>query len=147
MEVLAWTRSYANGEREREGIRVVSFEEALTGADAVSLHLPYLRDTHHLVGEKELSLLNPGAVFVNTARGGVVDSDALTQSLDSGQIRIAALDVFEKEPIPDNHEWLNREDVILTPHVAFNTGESFEALMRGAIENVVDYNEGKPASA
>lgn len=147
MNVAGWTRSHASGERERDGIRVVSLEEALTGADAVSLHLPYLKDTHHLIGKKELNLLKPGAVLVNTARGGVIDSDALTRSLNSDHIRIAALDVFEKEPIQEGHEWLDREDVILTPHVAFNTGESFRALMQGAVDNLVDFTEGKPATA
>lgn len=139
MDVVAWTRSHASGERERDGIPVVGLEEALEGADAVSLHLPYLPDTHHLVTDRHLELLRPGAILVNTARGGVLDSDALTRALDSGRVSTAALDVFEKEPLRSGHEWVQRDDVILTPHVAFNTDEAFDALLRGALENLVNY--------
>lgn len=145
MDVVGWTRSYAKGERVRDGISVVSLEEALEGSDAVSLHLPYLPHTHHFIGDQQLSLLREGAILVNTARGGILDSAALTRSLNSGQISTAALDVFEKEPIPGDHGWLQRNDVILTPHVAFNTREAFLALMKGALENLVDFAEGRPS--
>ncbi len=91
---------------ERQTIRYVRFEEALAGADFVSMHVPLLREgeaetpTFHLINEKTLRLMRPGAYLINTSRGPVVDEKALAEALKAGVIAGAALDVFEKEPLP-----------------------------------------------
>jgi erythronate-4-phosphate dehydrogenase len=119
-------------EREAE-FASAPFEEALA-ADFVTLHVPLTREgespypTHHMVGEAELNLMKPGAVLLNTARGGVVDSDALIEGFEGGSIRDAVLDVFEGEPAPP--EELIRLPAIATPHVA---GYAVESKRRGAV--------------
>lgn len=139
LDVVAWTRGHAEGERERDGVPVVSLEEALTGADAVSLNVPLTAGTTHLIGADQLALLKPGAVLVNTARAGVVDTDAMLAALDSGRLSAAALDVFDEEPLAPDDPLRRREDVVLTPHTAFNTTEATTRLFEGALANLVQY--------
>jgi D-3-phosphoglycerate dehydrogenase len=96
----------------------VSMQELLTSADAVTLHVPLTDETHHLIGARELDMLKPTAVLVNTSRGAVVDQIALADALKSGAIEGAACDVFEREPADLNHPLFSCPNFIATPHVA-----------------------------
>ena len=100
------------------GATSVDMETLLAESDFVSLHVPLTEETHHLIGEVELRKLKSTAVLVNTARGGVVDPDALYRALRDGQIAYAALDVTEPEPIPDDHPLLGLPNCIVVPHIA-----------------------------
>lgn len=100
-----------------DGLTWMRFPEILDGADIVSLHVPYSVDTQRMLGESALARLAPSAVVVNTARGGVIDEDALVERLDRGLLRGAALDVFSQEPPPVDTRLLSSDRVLLSPHV------------------------------
>lgn len=114
----------------------------LDRADVVSLHIPLTDETRHLIGYDELKKMKPDAWLVNTARGAVVDEQALIKALQNKLIAGAALDVFEHEPdIPD--EFLTMENVVLLPHVGTATMEARIAIARSASENIIDFFSGQ----
>lgn len=129
-------------------------EEAVEGADVVSLHMPALESNHHLVDAALLARLAPGAVLVNAARGSIVDTQAVLDALDSGQLVGAALDTYEHEAPYFRYDWegkdlgdpvleqlLERDDVLLTPHVAFYTDTAVQNLVAGGLDNAVEVVE------
>lgn len=106
------------------GVQGCTLEELLAISDFVTLHIPLTESTRGLIGERELRLMKPISYLVNTSRGGVVVEPALIQALKEGRIAGAALDVTTAEPPPDNHPFLQMDQVILTPHVAFYSDDS-----------------------
>jgi D-3-phosphoglycerate dehydrogenase / 2-oxoglutarate reductase len=118
----------------------------LRAADVITIHVPLNRDTKRLIGAEEISLLKPGVRIVNTARGGVVDEDALVAGIRNGQIRSAALDVFEGEPPSANSPLLALEQVLCTPHIAGNTYDALGRMGRWTVESVLDVLEGRRPS-
>jgi D-3-phosphoglycerate dehydrogenase len=122
----------------------VELDDLLREADYVSVHAPLSDDTRHLIGERALGLMKPTALLVNTARGGLVDGEALAQALRSGQIAGAAIDVAETEPIPRDSPLLGLENCIITPHAAWYSDESSAALQRLAAEEAVRLLRGEP---
>ncbi|WP_162824409.1 C-terminal binding protein [Peterkaempfera bronchialis] len=108
-------------------------------ADIVSLHLPLTEQTRGSIDAATLATLRPGAVLVNTGRGPVLDLDAVLAALDSGQLSGAAMDVFDAEPLAADSVLRGRDDVILTPHIAFYSEEALVELRRRAAQSVVDH--------
>jgi D-3-phosphoglycerate dehydrogenase len=100
--------------------------------------------TRGLIGARQLALMKPGALLVNTARGAVVDTAALVAALHAGHLGGAGIDVYDEEPLPPGHPLLACEQVVLTPHVADQNPEGFEILNRGAVDNVLAFLEGRP---
>ena len=120
-----------------EGVTLVAeLEEALAGADVVSLHTPLTEETRHLVDARAIGLMRRAPVLVNTARGGLVDTDAVVAALDSGALSWAALDVLDTEPPPPDHPIRAHPRAIVTPHMAFHSEEAVEELQRRAAEEV-----------
>jgi phosphoglycerate dehydrogenase-like enzyme len=117
--------------------RLGSLEELLRGADVVSVHVPLTDGSRAMFGREQFRQMRPQAVFVNTARGGLVDGDALLEALDSGHLFGAGLDVTDPEPLPADHPLLHREDVVVTPHIASATAESRVRIFRDAFAQVV----------
>jgi phosphoglycerate dehydrogenase-like enzyme len=117
-------------------LRQVSKDELLAASDVVSLHVPYDPKTHHLIGARELSLMKPTAILINTSRGSVVDEKALCESLKQKQIAGAAADVFSKEPVGDC-DLVRLENFVGTPHIGGNSVEAVRAMGAAAIENLV----------
>lgn len=117
-------------------------EELLPLCDYVSLHVPLLPTTRHLMNEKRLGLMKKSAYFVNTSRGAVVEEEALVKALADGEIRGAALDVFEFGP-KISEELKKMDNVILTPHIASATDETREKMSKMAAENIIEALEGK----
>jgi phosphoglycerate dehydrogenase-like enzyme len=117
--------------------RAPSLERLLGVADVVSLHVPLSEATRGMIGADQFAQMKPGAVFVNTARGGLVDGAALISALDGGHLFGAGLDVTEPEPLPTDHPLLHRDDVVVTPHVASGTAESKVRIFRAALEQVI----------
>ncbi|MFC5366281.1 hydroxyacid dehydrogenase [Salinirubrum litoreum] len=111
-------------------------------ADAISLHVPLTDDTRHLVGRAELDRLGGDGVLVNTARGAVVDEDALVEALAEGMIAGAGLDTFESEPPGADHPLASRDDVLLTPHVGATTEQALVRMSQQAADNVRTVYEG-----
>ncbi|WP_286976536.1 2-hydroxyacid dehydrogenase [Acetomicrobium sp. UBA5826] len=117
---------------EEEGYKSTGFEELLKTADVVSLHVRFSPETEKMMDESKFNLMKSTSYFVNTARGGIVDYDALYEALAKGKIKGAALDVFDPEPLPPDHPLTNLDNVLLTPHIA---GASQKSAIRG-IETV-----------
>lgn len=125
------------------GVRSVELDELLREADYVSIHAPLSPETHHLIGERTLGLMKPTAFLVNTARGGLVDANALGRALRAGQIAGAAIDVTETEPISRDSPLLGLENCIVTPHAAWYSEEAASALQRLAAEEAVRLLRGE----
>ncbi|OZC83988.1 2-hydroxyacid dehydrogenase [Rhodococcus sp. 06-412-2C] len=140
--VIAFDPALEVGTVTDSGIEVVSFDRALADGDIVSLHVPLNAHTHHLIDANTLAAMKNTATLVNTCRGGVVDTDALVDALSHGVIHSAGLDVFETEPIPADHPLTALDNVILTPHAAWYSEESFVELKRRSMENAIRAAEG-----
>ena len=124
------------------GGKVVSLEELFTQADSVSIHTPYCKETHHFIGEKLLSMMKPHAVLVNTARGNLVDEEALFEALQKNKIAAAAFDVFATEPLPMDSKLRILDNMILTPHVSSQTWESLWNIYKMALDIAIDFFAG-----
>ncbi|MGV1050333.1 MAG: phosphoglycerate dehydrogenase [Solirubrobacterales bacterium] len=122
--------------------RAVGLEELLTESDVVSLHVPLVPATRHLIGAREIALMRRDAILVNTARGGVVDEPALLAALEAGRIRGAALDVFEDEP-PPSPRLFDLPSLVLSPHNGGLSVESIEEMTRRATASVLDVLAGR----
>jgi D-3-phosphoglycerate dehydrogenase len=127
-----------------EGIRLVPWNELLAESDIVSLHAPLGDDTRHLLDDDAFAAMRRGVHVVNTARGGLIDHDALLRALDAGIVAGAALDVTEPEPLPADAPLRSRPEVILTPHVAFYSSESMQRLQRLAVDEARRALAGEP---
>ena len=122
MNVIAYT-PHAKPEHIPEYVRLVSWEEAFTSADVISLHMPATNDNRGCVGTREFEMMKPSAYLVNCARGGLVDEAELIRAVEDGEIAGAFLDVYETEPISPENPLLKLDNVIATPHMASNTEE------------------------
>ncbi|BAD86155.1 D-3-phosphoglycerate dehydrogenase [Thermococcus kodakarensis KOD1] len=131
MKVLFYD-PYPNEERAKEvGGKFADLETLLKESDVVTLHVPLVDATYHLINEERLKLMKPTAILINAARGAVVDTDALVKALQEGWIAGAGLDVFEEEPLPADHPLTKLDNVVLTPHIGAST---VEAQMRAGVE-------------
>jgi D-3-phosphoglycerate dehydrogenase len=135
---VAWDIAYA----DEHGISYVSLDRILQEADYVSLHTPLTPWTLNLIGERELEMMKPTAYLINTARGPVVDENALCRALEQGQIAGAGLDVFVVEPSIDC-AFRDFENVILTPHIGGSSNEAFDRSLQLALLNVTSVLNGR----
>ncbi|OGD98028.1 hypothetical protein A3A49_01875 [Candidatus Curtissbacteria bacterium RIFCSPLOWO2_01_FULL_38_11b] len=122
--------------------KLCELDTILKDADIVTLHVPLSKNTHHLIGKRELKLMKDSAILINTARGLIVDEEALVWALKSGEIAGAGLDVFEHEP-NISADLLQLDNVILTPHTASATIETREKMSQIAAQNIIDVFEGR----
>ncbi|MDY5221540.1 MAG: NAD(P)-dependent oxidoreductase [Aristaeellaceae bacterium] len=126
----------------------VSLDELLQRADIVSLHCPLTEQTRGMIGREQLAQMQRHAILINTARGGVVDSVALAEALERGEIAGAACDVFETEPpLPTDHPLLHSPNTIVTPHIAFASVESMEQRAEIVFDNLYAWLEGRQINA
>ena len=140
MRTIAWTMH----PDPALGFTLVELDDLLRSSDVVSLHLRLSDDTRGFLGRRELGLLKPSAIFINTARGPIVDEAALLEALSSGRLAGAGLDVFETEPLPAGHPLTRLENVVLTPHAAGITAEALEAGLQMSLDNIRDFLAGRP---
>lgn len=119
------------------GIEPMARDEVIASANILSLHLPFTPETRHMIDAKALARLPAGAIVINCSRGGLIDEDALAEALASGQVSGAGLDVFEKEPLAASSPLRNAPNVLLTPHAAFFSDASVDALQRLASEEAM----------
>jgi D-3-phosphoglycerate dehydrogenase len=144
MRVLAWTFR-PSAERAAElGVTFVPLDDLLRTADVVSLHVRLTDQTRRVIGSRELALMKRGALLINTARGALVDAEALAAALRSRHLGGAGVDVYETEPPPADHPLLACEQVVLTPHNADQTPEGTDFLNDGVVDNVIAFLEGRP---
>ncbi|MCL4429798.1 MAG: hydroxyacid dehydrogenase [Chloroflexi bacterium] len=164
MHVVAYDRYPNVNLADTLGFQYVDWQDLLKQSDVISLHLPLTDETFHFLNKDTIALMKQGAIVLNTARGGLIDSQALTQALVNGRLGGAGLDVLEEETLIreeaqlllDNvprerlatmlraHILLRLKNVIITPHCAFNSKESLERLVNVTVENVKAFEAGKP---
>lgn len=124
--------------------RFVSLDTVLSQSDIVSLHLPLTPETQHMIDGKALAAVKPGAILINTARGGLVDEPALVAALSAGRLRGAGLDVFEQEPLDPDNPLLGLPNVVVAPHQAWLTPETLDRSLAVAFENIRRLAAGEP---
>jgi D-3-phosphoglycerate dehydrogenase len=124
--------------------RVASLHEMLPQVDVLTLHLPLTAETHHMIGRHELALMKKNAILINVSRGGIIDEKALFESMSSGHLFGAGLDVFEVEPPPADDPLLQLENLVATPHAAGGTHETQERSALQVAQQVIDVLQGKP---
>ncbi|GGC83774.1 dehydrogenase [Thalassobacillus devorans] len=130
-------------EMEKAGVRKMELEEIIEKADYISIHVPLIKDTFHLINKERLNKMKPNAVIINTARGPIVDEAALAEALAEGTIAGAALDVTEEEPISLSSPLLGMDNVLITPHSAWYSEEAMVELRRKAALNIVQVLTGE----
>lgn len=128
---------------QQAGVKSVDLDELLRTADFVSIHCPLTDQTRGLIGKRELALMKPGAFLLNTARGGIVDEDALYDALANHAIAGSAIDCYESEPVDDSHRFCKLDNVILAPHSIAWTNELFRDIGRTACQSMVDLSVGQ----
>lgn len=143
MDVLAWTFHPTPERAARLGVTFVSLEELLARSDVVSVHLKLTAESRGLIGAQQIRGMKRGAMLINTARGPIVQTQALVDGLNSGQVGGAGIDVFDVEPIPADHPLLACQQVVLTPHNADQTPEGMELLNAGVVDNVIAFLQGQ----
>lgn len=137
MKVLAYD-PFINEEYCREnGIESLSYEEVMKQSDYVSLHLPLMDSTRHMVNEKIFDIMKDGVILINTSRGGIIDEDAAFKAIKSGKLGGLGLDAFEKEP-PTDSPLFEFDNVIATPHTGAHTKEAVENMGKMAVDNLID---------
>ena len=167
MHVVAYDPYPKNELAKLYGFDYVNLEELLKMSDVVSLHVPYMPATHHILNMTNLQLVKPGAVLVNTARGGLVETAGLLQVLRSGRLAGAAMDVLEEEgfvkeeadllfsghpnleqlkTVLADHELMQMPNVLITPHNAFNTKEALTRILDTTVGNIQGFAKGAPVN-
>jgi D-lactate dehydrogenase len=164
MEVVASDAQPQRLLAEVLGFRYVPIEQLLAVSDVISIHIPLTSQTHHLIDAEAFGLMKRGAILINTARGEIVDTKALVNALNDGQLAGAGLDVLEGEEtikeeaellaetlppekarqVVQSYALLNRDNVIITPHTAFYSREAEERIMETTVENIRSFCEGSP---
>jgi D-3-phosphoglycerate dehydrogenase len=142
MEVLAWDQVLDENVFKEAGAKPVSKEWAIQQADILSLHLPLTRETRDIIGARELAMMKPTSFLINTARGGLVNRDALMKALDEGILLGAAIDVFEQEP-PQDRVLIEHPKILVTPHIAGFTEEARYRMGITAADQVVHALRGE----
>lgn len=141
--VIAYSRTEKESVKQM-GVTYVSLQELLSQSDIISLHVPFNDATKGLIGKEQIALMKQTAILINTARGGVIDSQALADALNEQKIAGAGIDVFEMEPpVPKTHPLVNAKHTVLTPHVAFASHEALYARAIIVFDNIICWESGK----
>ena len=165
MNIVAYDPHPDENFAKENDIKMLALPELLGISDIISIHVPYMPTTHHLINKNNIGLIKRGAVLINTARGGIVETDALAKALNDGILSGAGLDVLEEEtPTKDEREFLiygrtdehdlktvlennmlvDMPNVIITPHNAFNTKEALIRILDTTLQNITAFEAGKP---
>jgi phosphoglycerate dehydrogenase-like enzyme len=144
MRVIAWSENLTAEAAAEAGAIAVGRDELFERSDVLTIHTRLSERTRGLVGARELALMKPTALLVNTSRGPIVDEDALLVALRKGVIAGAALDVYATEPLPKDHELREAPRTLLTPHLGYVTTGTYEVFFRDAVEDIAAWLRGKP---
>jgi len=144
MDVVAWSRHLTDERAAEVGVRRVEKDELLATADVVTIHLQLSDRTRDLIGERELALMKPTAILVNTSRGPIVNAPALVRALREGTIAGAGLDVFDVEPLPARSPLRELRRAVLTPHLGYVTQKTYATFYGDAVEDVAAFLAGAP---
>ena len=144
MRVIAWTRNPSPARAAEAGVEFVSLDTVLAESDVLSLHLMTAPETEGLIDAAALDKTKEGVVVINTARAELMDEAALVERLASGRIAAAGLDVFATEPLPADDPLTALDNVVLAPHIGYNTPEAVAAMLDIAIDGLAAYFDGAP---
>ncbi|ADM27214.1 Glyoxylate reductase [Ignisphaera aggregans DSM 17230] len=143
MKIMYYDRSRDEEAEKILGAEYRSLDEVLSESDIVSIHVPLTKETYHMINEEKLKRMKRTALLINTARGAVIDTDALVKALKEGWIAGAGLDVFEEEPLPPNHPLTAFKNVVLLPHIGSATIETRHAMAELVAENLIAFYQGR----
>ena len=143
MKVLAWSENLTSEKAETAGATLVSKEGLFSNSDAVSIHLVLSPRTRGLIDASILGQMKQGAILINTSRGPIVDETALIEAVQSRRI-IAALDVYDREPLPSDHPLRSAPHTVLTPHLGYGVQETWREFYGQSVENALAFIKGKP---
>lgn len=145
MSVLAWSPNLTAERCEAAGARLApSLDALMAESDVVTLHMVLAPSTRGMIGAREIGLMKPAALLVNTSRGPLVDAAALQAALREGRIGGAALDVFEEEPLPADSPWRSLPNVVTTPHLGYVSADNYRKYFTGVVENIEGWLRGSP---
>jgi phosphoglycerate dehydrogenase-like enzyme len=144
MEVIAWSENLTSERAAELGVDKVSKDELLERSDVLSIHLVLSDRTRGLFGAGDLALMKSSAVLVNTSRGPIVDEGALIDALRSRSIAGAGLDVYDREPLPADHELLTLENAVLLPHLGYVSEDSLRAMYADVVQDIAAFSNGAP---
>ncbi|MFF3515604.1 D-2-hydroxyacid dehydrogenase family protein [Streptomyces sp. NPDC002573] len=144
METIAWSQNLTPEDAQTKGVTYVSRDELFARSDVLSVHVVLSERTRGLVGARELRLMKPTAILVNTSRGPVIDETALLGTLREKRIAGAALDVFDREPLPADHPLRSMENAVVTPHTGYVSRDLYEVFYRDAVEDIAAWAAGSP---
>ena len=144
MDVIAWSQNLTEARTAGLGVTKVSKDELLERADVISIHLVLSDRTRGLFGAGDLALMKSSAVLINTSRGPIVDEPALIEALRSDTIAAAGLDVFDREPLPSDHELLALDNTVLLPHLGYVSEDALRAMYADAVQDIAAFTSGAP---
>ena len=144
MEVIAWSQNLTAERATEAGARRVSKAELMADSDVVSIHLVLSDRTRGLIGAGEFEQMKPTGFLVNTSRGPIVDERALVEALRANRIAGAGLDVYDREPLPDDHPLLALENTVLTPHLGYVSREGLAEMYEQVVEDLAAHLRGEP---
>jgi D-3-phosphoglycerate dehydrogenase len=144
MKVMAWSQNLTPERCAEVGVTYASKEQLFAESDFVSIHLVLSERTRGLIGAPEFALMKPSAFLVNTSRGPIVDEAALLDALQGRRIAGAGLDVFDVEPLPEDHPLRRLQNIVLTPHLGYVTDGTYRVFFRDTVEDIRAWLDGKP---
>jgi phosphoglycerate dehydrogenase-like enzyme len=144
MKAIAWSQNLTAEKAAEQGVTRVEKDDLFRQADVLSVHLVLSARSRGLVGAREIGLMKPSAILVNTSRGPIVDTEAAIAALKSGKLAYGGFDVYDKEPLPIDHPLRTCPNVILTPHIGYVTDENYRGSFPQYVENIVGFLDGKP---
>ena len=144
MEVIAWSQNLTDERCREVGVALAGKQDLLRTADVVTVHLLLSARTRGLLGAAELALLKPGAFLVNTSRGPIVDEAALIDALERRAIAGAGLDVFDIEPLPQDHPFRRLDNTVITPHLGYVSAENYRCYFPAMVEDIRAWLAGTP---
>jgi phosphoglycerate dehydrogenase-like enzyme len=145
MDVIAWSQNLTDERSSEMGARRVERDDLFRFADVLSIHLVLSDRTLGLVGARELELMKPSAILVNTSRGPIVDEAALADALSRHRIRAAGVDVFANEPLPADHPFRRLDNMVCTPHIGYVTEDAYRVFFEDIVDDIAAYLDGAPA--
>ena len=146
MDVIAWGPTLDAERAGKQGVEYVSWDDLFSRSDVLSIHVPLSDLSRGWVTEREFGLMKQTAFLINTSRGPIVKEKALLHALQNGDIAGAGLDVYDVEPLPKDHPFINLENVVLSPHLGYSTGTALKQFYIGSVENVQAWLNGKPTN-
>jgi len=146
MNAIAWSQNLTSDRAAEVGARLVSKEALFQESDVVTIHLVLSGRTTGLIGAPEFALMKPTARLVNTSRGPIVVEAALIEAVASHRIAGAALDVFDREPLPHEHSFRSMDNVLATPHIGYVSRGQYERFYRDTVDNIIAWLDGRTVS-